>query len=122
MFQFYFCFLLVTEIMSISSIPASPFSGFNATPSPTVVLNDTLHALDRALANKLAGSAVSLQPVELRHYGYEEVRLSVEQNADTIFPLRDVKSNQVSSLVALILQIIFDYRHEHRNCYTVCET
>lgn len=78
--------------MCTFSVPASFFPGAKVTLDPIVVFYDEFDALEAQLTNKLTGSAINLQPVELGRYGYEKLLLSVGQVANQIFLLRDVRA------------------------------
>lgn len=52
-----------------------------------------------------------MHPVELSHYRYKEVRISIEQIADPIFRLSDVQSNHVNILVGAMHALVFDYHN-----------
>lgn len=75
-----------------------------------MVSDDNFDALSAVLANDPTSSTVNRQQVDLSHYRYEEVTLSVEQIADPTFPLRDIQSSCVKILVALMSVLAFDYR------------
>lgn len=71
-----------------------------------------IFALDARLANELAGSAASLQPVVLGHYSFRELLLSVDQMADPIFRRCDAKGSHAKILVASVVALGLDYRNE----------
>lgn len=73
--------------------------------------DDKFDALDVPLTDELAGSAVSLQQAELRHYYYGKVYISVEQNANPILPLNTIQSSHVKSLASSMRAFSFGYRN-----------
>lgn len=72
----------------------------NMVPHRIVVTDDEPDALDAPVTNELACSAVKLQPVKLGHYRDKAVSLTVEHIADLTFPLADIQSSHIKSLVA----------------------
>lgn len=58
----------------------------------------------------LAGSAVSVQLMELSHWSYEELT-RVEQIAYPTFSLRDIQSGLVRSLVVSMCALGLNYRN-----------
>lgn len=66
---------------------SSPFIGATVDRDPILLSDEELDALGAPLANKLAGSAVNLHPVELSHFWYDGVWMSVWQIVEPKFPL-----------------------------------
>lgn len=95
---------------STSSVLASPVPVATVT-TVSIVSNDQFNSLDVPFANELAGNAVSVEPVELSHYHFEEVLQSVEQIADPTIPLRDVPNSHVKILATSTHSIAFAYRN-----------
>lgn len=67
-------------------------------------------ALDAPLANKLARSAVDVQPLALKQYRNQEVSMSTEPFADLEFSLWDVQSSRVKAVNAFMraLEVCYD--------------
>lgn len=68
-------------------MPASPVPGVNVIPDPVVLSNEEFNAMDAPLVNGRTGSLIGVQPVDLGHYRYEEVRIIVRKIADPILSL-----------------------------------
>lgn len=79
--------------------------------SNLVLLCDTFDALNAPLTSELANSVASMQWIEGRDCSYRKLWMSVEQSTDPAFPLRDVQSSDVKSLLASILSCRSDYRN-----------
>lgn len=88
--------------MSISSVSPSRAIDTTENVDQIQMLADRLDALDASLANVLADSAVSVQPVDISHSSFENAWMTVERILDPAFPGRDVQSSPVKSLVSSI--------------------
>lgn len=95
--------------MTAFYIPASSILCANVIPSATVASDDQIVALDAPLANELDRSAVDVLQIDIEHYRYEKLWLSVGYIADPTFALRDIQSSQVKSQVASKGALAFDY-------------
>lgn len=82
------------------------------TADSIMVSNNTIDAVGASLANELAGTAADMPTVELRHYRYKKVCMSVEQIANPKFPLCDIQRRHVKDQIASTRALGFDYRNE----------
>lgn len=86
--------------MSISSVPSLPVLGLAVNADQILVTDVASNAIEAPLTNRLACSAVNVQPVDLSHYGYKMVLMSVLQNLDPTFLPSDIQRNHVQDVVA----------------------
>lgn len=108
--------------MSTSPEPVFSVTGDNLIPViPDLIVksDDRFNALDAPLATELACCALNVQPVEVSHYCYEEVWLSIQQIACATFRLRHIQWDHIRSLVSSICALSFDY---HNGTITVTWT
>lgn len=90
-------------------MPTSPVHGANVIPDLIVMSEDKPNALDAPLANDIAGSAVNVLSVKLKHKRYEPEWLSIEKFTNTTSPLHMIQRSQVKSLVESVRALTFAY-------------
>lgn len=76
--------------MSTRSKPAFSVPGTSVIPDRIVVSDDEFNAMYIRLVNELFDSAVNVRPVELSHYGCQEIWSSVEQMVDPTLLMHDI--------------------------------
>lgn len=92
-------------------MPTSPVPGTYFVSDPIALSDSKFYALNAPVPNGLNRTAVNVQVMAFGHFCYEYVWLSVEQNADPIFVLRDLQSSQVKSLAESVRVFPFDYHN-----------
>lgn len=93
-------------------MPSFPILGATVNTDLLLISDDEFDTFNAPLVNDLASSAVILEPVELSHYHYEEVWMSVDQIPSSTYPLRDIQSSQVKCLIVSIRAFALDNRNE----------
>lgn len=95
--------------MPVSAVPSPPILDATVNTHPIGTSDDEFDAIDSPLANEHTGSAVNQQLVELSHYCWKEVWMSLWKSADPKFPLGDKPNSHIRSLVASMSVLGFAY-------------